>query len=174
MNRGKTLKEFEAELTADMSPEELADWNSCMSQARVWAKEYFASRRSSVSAVKDAVYQAIVAELAEKSEVRQPSAIAKQATDAAMTVIRALVDGLDIRPVVEYSEHPVIEAMANVVARANDAMEGTEDTGEQLIWDRETFVALDRAMEVLDDLPDDRPGYTMGPAAKAVWALRDA
>lgn len=179
MNRGKTLKEFEAELTADMSPEELADWNRCMSQARVWAKEYFATRRSTVSTVKDAVYQAIVSELADKSEVRQPSAIAKQATDAAMTVIRALVDGLDIRHLDdEYTthrhQHPVLQAMATVVNRANQAMEDTADDGEILTVNRESFMALERAMQVLDELPDDRPGYTMGPAGKALWALRDA
>lgn len=33
----------------------------------------------------------------------------------------------------------------------------------------ETSAALDK----LDELPDDQPGYTMGPAAKAAWALRE-
>jgi len=34
------------------------------------------------------------------------------------------------------------------------------------------FVAMSDALDALDELPDDQPGYTMSEPAKARWALR--
>ncbi|MBI3146346.1 MAG: hypothetical protein HYZ18_14060 [Pseudogulbenkiania sp.] len=34
------------------------------------------------------------------------------------------------------------------------------------------FDAVCTALDALDDLPDDKPGYALGPAGKAEWALR--
>jgi len=66
----------------------------------------------------------------------------------------------------------IIAMLLDVVRRAHAAMDNTEDDGEGLHWNRDDFDALSAAMDKLDDLPDDRPGYVMGPAAKADWALQ--
>lgn len=51
------------------------------------------------------------------------------------------------------------------------------DDGELLengtvVISKENYEALCDALDALDKLPDDQPGYTMEPAAKARWALR--
>ena len=66
----------------------------------------------------------------------------------------------------------VIELVLKVVRLAHDAMDNTEDNGETKTWHTPDFDALSDAMDKLDALPDDRPGYVMGPAAKVAWALR--
>lgn len=66
----------------------------------------------------------------------------------------------------------VIAMALDVVRCAHAAMENTEDDGEGLHWDQADFDALSAAMDKLDELPDDRPGYVMGPAAKVEWALQ--
>lgn len=40
------------------------------------------------------------------------------------------------------------------------------------VIDGENFQAVCKALDALNELPDDQPGYTMGEAAKARWALR--
>lgn len=35
------------------------------------------------------------------------------------------------------------------------------------------FDELSDAIDMLDELPDDKPGYILGGAAKAAWALHD-
>lgn len=71
------------------------------------------------------------------------------------------------------AQEPVIEMLLNVVRLAYDAMDNTEENEHGLQWDRNSFGALSSAMDDLERLPDDQPGYVMGPAAKAEWALRD-
>lgn len=47
------------------------------------------------------------------------------------------------------------------------------DDGLELVVSRTDFDAVSAILDLLDELPDDQPGVTMGPAAKAEWALRD-
>jgi len=68
----------------------------------------------------------------------------------------------------------VIEMLLDVVRLAYDGMDGTEENEYGLVWDRASFDALSAAMDKLEELPDDQPGYVMGPAAKAAWALQKA
>jgi hypothetical protein len=53
---------------------------------------------------------------------------------------------------------------------ALDDGEETERQGVEIAEDHYNLLSL--AIAVFDDLPDDKPGYVMGPAAKAAWALR--
>ena len=51
-----------------------------------------------------------------------------------------------------------------------------EDSEELLNGDtvvgQESIRAIDACLDSLSGLPDDRPGYTLGPDGKAAWALR--
>jgi soluble cytochrome b562 len=64
------------------------------------------------------------------------------------------------------------DLLLDVARLAHDAMDGTEENDTGLHWNREDFDALSEAMDKLDALPDNRPGYVMGPAAKAAWELK--
>lgn len=73
------------------------------------------------------------------------------------------------------SAREVIELLLQVAYRADVATDDSEGLGDgegHNVGDAE-FVALCDAIEALEALPDDQPGYVMGPAAKARWALRD-
>jgi hypothetical protein len=70
------------------------------------------------------------------------------------------------------TDNAVIQSLLEVVRCAWAAMDNTEDDGKSKHWNEPDFDALSNAMDALDALPDDRPGYAMGPAAKAEWALR--
>lgn len=70
------------------------------------------------------------------------------------------------------ANNPVIQLLLEVVRCAFHAMDNTEDDGNGKHWNEPDFDALSNALDALDALPDDRPGYVMGPAAKAEWALR--
>lgn len=48
-----------------------------------------------------------------------------------------------------------------------------DGNGECMELARSDFERLDAAMDALDELPDDQPGYVMEPPAKAAWALRN-
>ena len=61
------------------------------------------------------------------------------------------------------------EAMDNSEERANAS--GGEDA--EYIIQGNDFTALSAAMDQIDALPDDRPGYTLSGGARASWALRD-
>ncbi|MBS7457716.1 hypothetical protein [Coralloluteibacterium stylophorae] len=70
------------------------------------------------------------------------------------------------------NESVVIAALVQVARAAHLLCDNTEDDGSDLRVERNDFSVLSGALDVLDALPDDRPGYVMGPAAKAEWALR--
>lgn len=80
---------------------------------------------------------------------------------------------LATQPAVPVAEHPVVKALLTVAAAAHLALEGTDSDGVDSTWDEADRENLDAAIEVLDRLPDDQPGFTMEPAAKAAWALRN-
>ncbi len=73
--------------------------------------------------------------------------------------------------------HPVVDLLLTLAAAADRALDNSEecqgDDGERVhVLDSDGFDAVSDALDALDDLPDDQPGLTMGPAAKARWALR--
>jgi len=70
----------------------------------------------------------------------------------------------------------VVDLLVKVASTAFLALEDSEERegedGRIHVLDSSSFDALSNALDALDQLPDDRPGYTMGPAQKAEWALR--
>lgn len=60
---------------------------------------------------------------------------------------------------------------AESLADSSEEMEG-EDGRIHLVMAAD-FDELSDALDLLDELPDDKPGYVLGGAAKAAWALHD-
>lgn len=69
-------------------------------------------------------------------------------------------------------ERTALEGLLQVAYRAWVIADNSEDTGAGHLVDDADYDALSVALDVLAGLPDDQPGYTMGEAAKARWALR--
>lgn len=70
-------------------------------------------------------------------------------------------------------ERAVIDALVNLVLATHDALDDSEEKADgNHIIDGNNFDAVSSALDVLEALPDDQPGYIMGPAAKVQWALR--
>ncbi|MGD1826920.1 hypothetical protein A203_16590 [Chromobacterium violaceum] len=64
-------------------------------------------------------------------------------------------------------------ALAQVVSIAlDDSEERQGDEGRVHLIDSDNFDEVCGALDKLDELPDDKPGYTLGPAGKAEWVLR--
>jgi hypothetical protein len=88
------------------------------------------------------------------------------------------VDGIDsITPAkgaegLSQLEKCTLNALVDVASAAFDAMDNGEETGDGVNLDPAFATKLSAALDSLENLPDDRPGYVMGPAAKAQWALR--
>lgn len=70
-------------------------------------------------------------------------------------------------------EARALEALFDLAAAVYYTLDDAEEIedGSHII-DKDNAAKLCAALEALDALPDDQPGYTMGPAAKARWALR--
>lgn len=73
--------------------------------------------------------------------------------------------------------HPVVELLLTLAPEVDRAVDDSEerqgDDGERVHMLTSTATdALTAALDALEELPDDQPGYTMGPAARARWALR--
>lgn len=66
----------------------------------------------------------------------------------------------------------VINALLAVAAAAFHLCDNTENDGKTRTVDDFDFQALSDALDKLDELPDDQPGYIMEGPAKASWALR--
>ncbi|WP_440216877.1 hypothetical protein [Chromobacterium piscinae] len=63
--------------------------------------------------------------------------------------------------------------LARVVTLAmDDSEERCGDEGRVHLINSGNFDGICTALDELDALPDDKPGYTLGPAGKAEWALR--
>lgn len=63
------------------------------------------------------------------------------------------------------------------VARAtytalDDSEEFVSDDGRCHSISGQDFDAVDAALDMLDELPDDKPGEALAPAGKAEWTLR--
>lgn len=74
------------------------------------------------------------------------------------------------------TEYTAIQWLLNVAQRVHLALDDSEemegDQGRQHAIDGQHFDDVSTALERLEELPDDKPGVTMGPAQKAEWALR--
>lgn len=67
-----------------------------------------------------------------------------------------------------------IRLLLEVAGCAETLADGVMDDGNGLhIMFAPDFDKLSEALDALDGLPDDKPGYTLSGAAKAAWALRD-
>jgi hypothetical protein len=67
----------------------------------------------------------------------------------------------------------LIEAVRATFIALDDSEEGCGDDGRMHVIDSTNFDAVCAAMDLLEELPDDRPGYTMDAPGKAEWALRN-
>lgn len=76
----------------------------------------------------------------------------------------------------DLAAHPVVAMLIEVARCAHLALDDSEEQvgadGRCHVLDGGSFDSLSQSLDTLDELPDDRPGYTMGPAQKAEWALR--
>ncbi|WP_432263312.1 hypothetical protein [Cupriavidus sp. TMH.W2] len=74
------------------------------------------------------------------------------------------------------SSHPVVAVLIEVARLAylalDDAEERVSTNGRVHVLTAIAFDGLSNVLDKLDELPDDQPGQTMGPAQKAEWALR--
>jgi hypothetical protein len=69
-------------------------------------------------------------------------------------------------------EKEAIEALLQLAADTDRALDESEDQGDVTLIDGDRFNEMCSALDRLEALPDDRPGYIMGAQAKAAWALR--
>jgi hypothetical protein len=78
------------------------------------------------------------------------------------------------RECLQQSERNALDGLFAVAAAAFHCADDSEDDGSDTIKVQPAdMTALGKALDLLDALPDDQPGYSMGPAAKAQWALRN-
>ena len=70
-------------------------------------------------------------------------------------------------------ERAAIEALIECASWAFHVADDGEDDGSGTVKvPLSTMKELDAALDKMELLPDDRPGYTMGPSSRAEWALR--
>jgi hypothetical protein len=69
-------------------------------------------------------------------------------------------------------ERNAITGLIAVARAAFNVADDSEDDGGHVKVDRADAEALGAALDALEELPDDQPGYAMGPSNKAEWALR--
>ncbi|MGZ9893073.1 hypothetical protein ACXXNA_05895 [Bordetella bronchiseptica] len=70
-------------------------------------------------------------------------------------------------------ERQAVTGLIAVARAAFTVCDDAEDTGVATVnVDRDDIAKLGEALDLLDELPDDQPGYSMGPSNRAEWALR--
>ncbi len=71
------------------------------------------------------------------------------------------------------TELQALQGLSDLSRAAWNACDMTEDAGaEDIRMERKAFESLSAALDKIDELPDDQPGYTMEAGAKAELALR--
>lgn len=71
------------------------------------------------------------------------------------------------------TEREALQGLIKLAMAAFYVADDSEDDGSGIIKVEENHMReLGEALDQLDELPDDQPGYSMGPANKAAWALR--
>ena len=78
--------------------------------------------------------------------------------------------------VLTVDEIEVIQRMLDLARQVDHALDDAEevDSGGYRSHNiaGQDFADVVEALDALEDLPDDKPGMTLGPAGKAEWALR--
>lgn len=69
-------------------------------------------------------------------------------------------------------EGKALHWLIELAAASWNLADNTEDNGKSLTVAAADFERMSKALEALEALPDDKPGWTLGPAGKASWALR--
>lgn len=73
-------------------------------------------------------------------------------------------------------EIAVIQRLLDLARQVDHALDDSEEVDSDGFRSHniagQDFDDVVEALDVLEDLPDDRPGMTLGPAGKAEWALR--
>ena len=95
-----------------------------------------------------------------------------KADSHSIALVRAEQPAAVAGPALSLLERQAIEALCAVAVASFHAADDSSDNGNIIEVQRADFEALDAALDLLDELPDDQPGYTMAPGAKAKWALR--
>lgn len=72
----------------------------------------------------------------------------------------------------DHHEQVAMRALIELAVATFHLLDDTEDNGETLTVQRSDFEAVSAQLDVLDSLPDDKPGYTLGPGGRAEWAMR--
>lgn len=67
----------------------------------------------------------------------------------------------------------VIKMLIAVARTAHVAMDDAQEYADGVVIEPSESNELSKALDALETLPDDRPGYTMSGPARAEWALRD-
>ncbi|AOZ48794.1 hypothetical protein [Chromobacterium vaccinii] len=75
-------------------------------------------------------------------------------------------------PAMTQVELDVIANLVELTRFVTLAMDDSEEEGRVHLIDSDNFDFISAQLDGLDELPDDKPGYTLGPAGKAEWALR--
>ena len=96
----------------------------------------------------------------------------RKAESPSVALVRAEQPAAVTGPALALVERQALEALCAVAVAAFHAADDSSDNGNIIEVQRADFEALDAALDLLDELPDDQPGYTMTPGAKAKWALR--
>jgi hypothetical protein len=73
-------------------------------------------------------------------------------------------------------ERRALQLLINLARATDEAMDSSEETGPNshrlVTISGAELVELEAALEELNTLPDDRPGYVMSGPARAEWAMR--
>jgi hypothetical protein len=77
---------------------------------------------------------------------------------------------IELRAERVYTAAEVIGMLITIARVAHHALDDAEVVNPTLAYVNHS--ALELALDALDELPDDRPGYTMSGAMRAEWALR--
>lgn len=96
-----------------------------------------------------------------------------EAIVATPSEIRAAIEA-NIPRGINALQRAAIGGLLAVASAAYSALEDSEsfDDGKVLV-ESERVTEMSNALDMLQDLPDDKPGYTLGEPALAEWALRD-
>lgn len=107
---------------------------------------------------------------------RQMEEAAEQMAERALAAERRLEVLQGTTPELSHAELGVIRALIALARATFLALEDSEefegDHGRCHSIDGQAFDDISEALDALDELPDDRPGYRLAPYGKAQWALR--
>lgn len=84
---------------------------------------------------------------------------------------------LSFRPFLDTNERAALEGLLELALATYHACDNTEERcagaePSEHVMPADDFARMAERLDALAALPDDKPGYTLGEAAKARWALR--